>query len=191
MNKFMCKNKNWVDVLKNPLYRKKILIVLAIIVVLGPLLFFKVLTPIFHRLGKVNKENTKNKIIIVRMKGLINEQEELEKSFDDLSRKIQAKLPSEREESQFLTEIGRVANETNVYISVMNPLPYKDLDDFKELSVEIDLEANLGNLVRFLYLMRKSSVVLVANSLKLEPKSERSALLKAHLVISTIFLKEK
>ncbi|MCK5214232.1 MAG: type 4a pilus biogenesis protein PilO [Candidatus Omnitrophica bacterium] len=191
MNKFMCKNKNWVDVLKNPLYRKKILIVLAIIVVLGPLLFFKVLTPIFHRLGKVNKEITKNKIIIVRMKGLINEQEELEKSFDDLSRKIQAKLPSEREESQFLTEIGRVANETNVYISVMNPLPYKDLDDFKELSVEIDLEANLGNLVRFLYLMRKSSVVLVANSLKLEPKSERSALLKAHLVISTIFLKEK
>lgn len=191
MNKFMCKNKNWVDVLKNPLYRKKILIVLAIIVVLGPLLFFKVLTPIFHRLGKVNNEITKNKIIIVRMKGLINEQEELEKSFDDLSRKIQAKLPSEREESQFLTEIGRVANETNVYISVMNPLPYKDLDDFKELSVEIDLEANLGNLVRFLYLMRKSSVVLVANSLKLEPKSERSALLKAHLVISTIFLKEK
>jgi Tfp pilus assembly protein PilO len=191
MNLNRLKNIQWVDVLRNPLHRKKILITLAIIVILGPFLFFKVLSPVFRHLSTVNKEISKNKKMIVGMKRLINEQEELEKSFDELSRNIQAKLPSEREESQFLSEIGRVANETNVYISVMNPLPYKDLDDFKELSVEINLEANLGNLVRFLYLMRKSSVVLVANRLKLEPKSERSALLKAHLVISTIFLKEK
>jgi Tfp pilus assembly protein PilO len=112
------------------------------------------------------------------------------RKFSALGKKIQAKLPLSGE-SEFLTELGRVAEETNVHIETMNPRPFRDLDFFKELSVEIDMEANLGNLVRFLYQMRKSSVVLVANRLRLKPKSERSALLKGHLVISTIFLKEK
>lgn len=53
------------------------------------------------------------------------------------------------------------------------------------------MEANLGNLVRFLYEIRKSSVVLVVNKLELTPKSERSSLLKGKLIISTIFLKER
>ena len=85
----------------------------------------------------------------------------------------------------------RVARETSVHISSMNTKPPRDLDYFRELSVEINMEANLGNLVRFLYKMRKSSVVLVADSLALEPKSRRSALLKGHLIVSTIFMKEK
>jgi Tfp pilus assembly protein PilO len=122
---------------------------------------------------------------------LIQQKDKLTEKFSSLSKKIQAKLPLERKEGEFLTEIDKVAEETNVHIETMNPRPLRDLGFFKELSVEIDMEANLGNLVRFLYQMRKSSVVLVANRLRLKPKSERSALLKGHLVISTIFLKEQ
>jgi len=137
-------------------------------------------------------EQIRQKNEAIKEYGYILQQEDaLKDSFARLSHQIQTEIPVEREESQFLIEIGNVATDTNVHISTMNPRPFKDFDSFKELSVEIEMEANLGNLTRFLYEMRKSSVVLVVNSLNLEPKSERSALLKGHLIISTMFLKNK
>ena len=114
--------------------------------------------------------------IIKRSESIVSQEEALTQRFEYLTKKIQARLPVEREESQFLNEIQKVAQENSIHIASMNPLPLKDLGSFKELSVEIDMEANLGNLVRFLYYMRKSSVVLVANRLRLQPKSQRSAL---------------
>jgi Tfp pilus assembly protein PilO len=121
---------------------------------------------------------------------LIEDSRELNGLFEKLSQNIRDRLPLDRKEGEFLTEIDRVAQDTNVRIKSMNPRPAKDLGPFKELSVEIDMEANLGNLIRFLYNMREASVVLVANRIKLEPKSQRSALIEGDLVISSIFLKE-
>lgn len=171
--------------------REKTLLVIAVLVILIGSLYTSIIVPFFKKIRSLNSEIIQNQKLIERMQKEASQQIELEKKFSFLARKIKAKLPFKREESQFLSEIGKVAKETNIHISLMNPLPSKDIGNFKEFSVEIDMEANLGNLVRFLYQMRKSSVVLVANKLELQPKSERSALLKGKLIISTIFLKEK
>jgi len=171
--------------------REKILLIVAVVVVLVPTAYFKIFTPFIDKWTNQSLEIKKDKEIIKKLKDEISQKDNLTKEFSLLTKKIRAKLPLEREENQFLAEIGKVSQDTDVHIITMNPLLSKNLGVFKELSVEIDMEANLGNLVRFLYQMRKSSVVLVANKLSLEPKSRRSALLKGNLTISTIFLKEK
>jgi hypothetical protein len=170
---------------------KKDRIIFAVsMLIVTPLIYFNLLNPYFRKWSEQSAAIKERKVLWKKAKDAIGRSDELTEKFSMLSKKIQAKLPPEREESQFLTEIGRVAHDTNVHIVTMNPLPFKDIGSFKEFSVEIDMEANLGNLVRFLYQMRKSSVALVANRLRLRPKSERSALLKGHLIISTIFLKK-
>jgi len=144
--------------------------------------------------GKWAEQSTKIRAktkLLKKYQALIQSEDKLQKSLDQMTRRVQAQLPAGREESGFLTEIGNVAQETNIHIETMNPLPLRNLGAFRELSVEIDMEANLGNLTRFLYLLRESSAVLAVDTLRLQPKSERSALLKAHLVISTIFMKDK
>ncbi len=171
--------------------KEKILFIIVALVLLGGFSYLSTVAPFLKKINSLNSEIIRNQKLIEKMQREASQQTELEKEFSSLAKKIRAKLPFKREESQFLSEIGKVAKETNIHISLMNPLPSKDIGNFKELSVEIDMEANLGNLVRFLYQMRKSSVVLVANKLQLEPKSERSALLKGKLIISTIFLKEE
>jgi hypothetical protein len=171
--------------------RTTILLLLAGGLLFGQLFIFKILFPLGKRWGQQSLDIRTKRELLKKSRDLIKQQQELAETFASLSNKVQAKLPPEREESQFLTEIGNVAQETNMHIASMNPRPFRDLGAFKELSVEIDMEANLGNLVRFLYLMRASSVVLVANELNIQPKEERSALLKGRLVISTIFLKDK
>lgn len=171
--------------------REKIIFVIVITLLLGALAFAKLFLPLVKKWSQQTREIRQKKELIKRDRALIGQKDELTRRFSSLSRKIQAKLPLGSGESEFLTELGRVAEQTNVHIETMNPRPFRDLGFFKELSVEIDMQANLGNLIRFLYQMRKSSVVLVANRLSLKPKSERSALLEGHLVISTIFLKEK
>jgi len=171
--------------------REKILLLAALVVILIPIIYFKITTPFVNKCKSQSLEIKKDKEIIKKMKDEISQKDNLTKEFSLLTKKIRAKLPLEREENQFLAEIGKVSQDTDVHIITMNPLLSKNLGVFKELSVEIDMEANLGNLVRFLYQMRRSSVVLVANKLALEPKSKRSALLKGNLIISTIFLKRK
>ena len=171
--------------------REKTLIFATTAVVLISITYFKVFAPFINKWKDQSLQIRKNEEIIRRMKREISQKKNLTEKFSSLTKKIRAKLPLEREENQFLAEIGKVARDTDVHIITMNPLLSKNLGVFKELSVEIAMEANLGNLVRFLYQMRKSSVVLVANKLGLEPKSRRSALLKGNLTISTIFLKEK
>ena len=152
---------------------------------------FKVLAPFPSKWQKQSDQIREKYKLTKQYEQLIRQESALYKDFDTLNRQIQTEIPVEREESQFLTEIGKVASNTNVHIFTMNPRPFKDFGSFKELSVEIEMETNLGNLARFLYYIKKSSVVLVADRLSLQPKSERSALLKGHLVISTIFLKDK
>jgi Tfp pilus assembly protein PilO len=171
--------------------REKILFLLAILSIVVPIVCFKIVIPYINKWHQQTVQINQKKELIKKAQEIITKKDSLTKRFSVLSKKIQAKLPLERKESEFLTEIGRVAENTYVHIETMNPLPFRDLDFFKELSVEINMEANLGNLARFLYEMRKSSVVLIANRLRLKPKSTRSALLKGHLVISTIFLKER
>ncbi len=171
--------------------RRKIVITISLIIFVTFILYLGFFLPFSKRLNQLNSEITNNEKIIKRLKKELEEKEILEKEFSSLTKKIKARLPFQREESQFLSEIEKVAKENNIHINLLTTLPSKDIGEFKELSVEIDMEANLGNLVRFLYEMRKSSVVLVANKLELTPKSERSALLKGRLIISTIFLKEK
>ncbi|MCP4650979.1 MAG: hypothetical protein GY853_13005 [PVC group bacterium] len=171
-------------------HRKKILMAAACGVIIV-LISSKIISPFSRNWTRQTSEIKKKKILLEKSREIIGQKEELTKRFSDLSRKVQAKLSLERGENTFLNAIGSVAEYTNVHVETMNPLPLRDLGAFNEVSVEINMQANLGNLVRFLYQMRKSSVVLVAKKLRLEPKSERSALLKCHLVISTILLKEQ
>ena len=171
--------------------REKHLFAVAVLCVGVPLVFAVVGKPLSRAWSEQSHRLRDKQARISTLRSLIRQEKDLNAAFDALTTKIQARLPYGREESQFLNEIGSVAKSTNVHIAAMNPLPIHDLGAFREMSVEIDMEANLGNVVRFLYYMRQASVVLVANKLVLEPKEERSALLRGHLVISTIFMKKQ
>jgi len=169
---------------------RKNLIALAVLIA-GGMIFFLLFKPFGGKWAEQSAKIRAKTKLLKKYQHLIRSEDKLQESLDQLTRRVQAQMPAGREESGFLTEIGNVAQETNIHIETMNPLPLRNLGAFRELSVEIDMEANLGNLTRFLYLLRESSAVLVADTLRLQPKSERSALLKAHLVISTIFMKDK
>jgi Tfp pilus assembly protein PilO len=169
---------------------KTILIISAGIVAII-LIYIVLIAPFLTKYNEQDTQINQKLALIKKNQIIVNQKTALNEAYSLINQKIQAKLPAERGQSNFLTAIGEVAKKTDIHIESMNPQPLRELGFSDELSVEINMEANLGNIVRFLYEMRKSSVVLVANRLKLQPKSERSALLKGHLVISTIFLKEQ
>ncbi|MFH1062898.1 MAG: type 4a pilus biogenesis protein PilO [Candidatus Omnitrophota bacterium] len=171
--------------------KSKPILVLSASIIAIILVYIAIISPFLTKWKEQDTQIKQKLALIEKSQEIIKQQGDLNESYSIINRKIQAKLPSERGQSNFLTAIGEVAKKTDIHIESMNPQPLRELGFSNELSVEINMEANLGNIVRFLYEMRKSSVVLVANRLKLQPKSERSALLKGHLVISTIFLKEQ
>ncbi len=125
-----------------------------------------------------------------RAQRLIEERVQLTERLNALNRNLLTRIPLARKEGEFLSEIGKVAQQTNVLLLRLDPQGSRDYGPFTELSVELDAEANLGNLVRFLYDIRESSVLLVVEKMRLQPKADRSALLKSYLVISSLFAKE-
>lgn len=171
--------------------KNKIILILIASITAISLFYVAIINPFTIKWNEQDSQLKQKSALLKKNQARIKQKDALTESYSIINQKIQAKLPSDRGHSNFLIAIGEVAKKTNIRIESMNPQPLRELGFSDELSVEINMEANLGNLVRFLYEMRKSSVVLVANRLQLQPKSERSALLKGHLVISTIFLKEQ
>jgi len=91
-----------------------------------------------------------------------------------------------------LTEsIQKIAQDTGVQVRAIQTSLLQDLNFSQELFLEVNLEAPLGDLVRFIYELKNSSEFIDINRLKLQPRTEGSEFLKSQLIVSTLFLKER
>jgi Tfp pilus assembly protein PilO len=170
--------------------REMRLVLTALVLIAGAVAFAALVRPMW-RLWQENQTRIRQVTAETqRTQQLIEERKELTQRLQTLNRNLLTRLPLARKESAFLSEIGKVAEQANVHILRLNPRGTRDYGPFTELAVELDAEANLGNLVRFLYDIRESSVLLVIDEMRLQPKADRSALLKSSLIISSLFAKE-
>lgn len=109
--------------------------------------------------------------------------------YASLNKELPTILPSIHTTDIFIDHLKTTAADKEVKIQSIADYKVADLGSFKELSLAISLESNLENIVSFIYTLRKESVILV-QSLKLYPINQGSELLKADLILSTVFVKE-
>ncbi|MCF7872904.1 MAG: type 4a pilus biogenesis protein PilO [Candidatus Omnitrophica bacterium] len=163
----------------------------AAVLILGLFVFDRlVLNPLLGKLsslntnGKLKERELSNALQLIAQKELINSE------YEKYTKNIKQTLSNEKETAQLLSEIEKIAKETDVSLTRMKPSRIKEEDFYKEYIVQVEAEAVISNLVEFLYKLERTSKLIRAGEFRLVPKQKNSAVLKMDLTIKSITVVE-
>ncbi len=99
------------------------------------------------------------------------------------------KISSDEEEAaKIFGEIEELARKSAVYLVDMKPQPPRQVDFYREYTVEIKAEGEMESLISFLYQLNNSPQLLCAERLRLNLKERESSLVKASMLITKILI---
>ncbi len=90
----------------------------------------------------------------------------------------------EEEMAKFLREIERYASRCAVYIVDIKPQPVMNIDFYKKCVVEIEAEAGMEALIKFIYQIESSNKLLKVERLQLTSAKTTPSTIKANAVIT-------
>ncbi|HAH21273.1 MAG: hypothetical protein A2Y00_02430 [Omnitrophica WOR_2 bacterium GWF2_43_52] len=88
-----------------------------------------------------------------------------------------------------LKEVEDLANKSQVYLIDIKPAGFKDSGSIREYTISLNCEAQMGQLVEFMYSIEKSSLLLSIDKYQLSPKAKESSLARCSMSVSKITLR--
>jgi hypothetical protein len=99
------------------------------------------------------------------------------------------RMKSEDEEvTLLLKEIEGIANKTAISLIDMKPSGLKSSGQYKKFMVNLNCEAQMEQLIDFMYNIENSKELLVIEKYQITPKSKESSIAKCSMVIAKIFM---
>lgn len=118
----------------------------------------------------------------------VNQQEQITAEFEKYAEYIARSGSDEEEVAKILGEIESLARQSNVYLANMKPQTPKEVDFYMEYAVEIEAEAEIGPLTKFLHQLNASGQLLRVEKLRLSSKKKGDKTLKASMLITRILV---
>lgn len=143
-----------------------------------------VLHPIFSKLKSMDEEIHKNEQGIRRSLQILSQKEDILSERKKYSHLIEGDVSEEEEAVSILKEIEGIANKSSVYLVDLKPAGLKKADNMSKYIVNLNLEAQMEQLVNFMYEVEASGKWLSIEKYEILPKSKDSSIAKCNLVVS-------
>ncbi len=184
----MLKLKAVYSVLSRLSKREKLVLYGAVLFVFLMLLDRMIIYPVFHRMEYLDEE-IKNRESIVRKNMHILAQKDRILSESTKYAPFLSSLKSEEEEiTSLLKEVEVLANKASVYLVDLKPVGSKDVGTSKKYIVSLNCEAQMEQVINFMYSIENSSKLLLIEKYQITPKSRDSSVAKCSLTISKIVM---
>ena len=131
---------------------------------------------------KISEKQLAHDLRNVRLQGPITEK------FEQYAPYVERSGSDEEEVAKILGEIESLARQSNVYLANVKPLTSKEIEFYIEYAVEIEAEADIERLTRFLYDLNMSNQLLRVEKLRLSSQKKGEKTLKASLLITRILV---
>jgi Tfp pilus assembly protein PilO len=92
----------------------------------------------------------------------------------------------EEEVAYLLGEVEKLARKTSLYIVDMKPLGVSEDSVSRKYSVDLNCEAQMEQIMSFMYEVENSSVLFFVESFNITPKSSDSSIAKCNMRISSV-----
>ncbi|MFH0738725.1 MAG: hypothetical protein V2A59_02560 [Candidatus Omnitrophota bacterium] len=182
----MLKLKALYSILTRLSKREKIILYGAALFMFLVLLDRMIIYPVFHRLESLDEE-IKQKEYTVRKNIHILAQKDKILSESAKYAPFLSSLKSEEEEiSSLLKEVETQANKASVYLVDLKPAGSKDIGTSKKYLVNLNCEAQMEQVISFMYNIENSNKLLIIEKYQITPKSRDSSVAKCSLTISKI-----
>jgi chorismate mutase len=167
--------------------KDRIFFYIAVLVVSLLILDRAIISPVFSKIISLNKEiqdkqaNIKKNLRILAQKDKILTQGAKYSSFLGDS-----KLTDDEQVTQVLKELESLASKSSVYLVDMKPAGIKESGSSKKIFINLNCEAQMEQLVDFMYNMENSDSLIFIEKYQLTPKSKESSVAKCSISVNKV-----
>ena len=168
--------------------REKILFWICVAAATFALVTHYVVGPFLAKWQEVETAIGQNELMLAKGTRSMAREDVLTLAYENVRGQILSEGSTEEEISAFLSEIESLSG-GEIRITNIKPRSIDEGETMKQLSIELDLEAEIIPLSRFIHGLYESPMLLEVLQLDLSPKGVGSEVLKGHLIVSRILLR--
>lgn len=166
---------------------KNILISIAALLFLYFVYSF-VFSPLLERISALNKEIEARELKLTKNQKILSKEKFVSSDIKIYEKYLKQNSSDEQEMASILSEIEAVAHQLNIRINDMKPHKVKKIDFYNSFSVDIETEAALQEIAKFIYTLQTPPHLLKADKVRLEKQVSTSPTLKGHLLVTKILI---
>ncbi|HPT39483.1 MAG TPA: GspMb/PilO family protein [Candidatus Omnitrophota bacterium] len=164
--------------------KDKIIFYIAVFVVSLMVLDRAIISPVFNKIRSLNKEVKdeqatikKNLRILAQKDRILSEGAKYSSFLGD------AQLSDDEQITLVLKEIESLASKSSVYLVDMKPSGTKESGSSKRIMINLNCEAQMEQLVDFMYNLENSNILLSIEKYQLTPKTKESSVAKCSISV--------
>jgi len=172
---------------KNISRREKFLGAGTIGITLIALTYSFVMEPLAKRWNVLDREVRSKEILLAKSTRILRSKDIIEKVHSEYIRFFQKeKLTPEEESAVALSNIEKIARETNVRITNIKPLAVKGFKAYNKFTFRVTTESRIDELTKFIYNLQSSEQLLKVERMALMSKEREPDTIKGILHITKI-----
>ncbi|MCM8791981.1 MAG: type 4a pilus biogenesis protein PilO [Candidatus Omnitrophica bacterium] len=145
-----------------------------------------VIGPIILRIDTLNKEIFEKQNAINRSLQILAQREKIKQQINKMSIFLENLRSSSDEMTSLLKEVERLANKSAVYLVDMKPGGLKEAGFFKKYVINLNCEAQMPQLVEFMYNIESSHRLMTIEKYEITPKSKETGVASCTMTITKI-----
>ncbi len=166
--------------------REKLTLYVAAIFIGLALMDRIIVGPIFSRLKLLDDRIKTQEESIRKNARIVSEKDRVMASVKEYSIYARKARSQEEESATLLDEVERLARKTSLYVVDMKPLAMEEDAVSRKYAVDLNCEAQMEQIMNFMYEVESSKGLLVVESFNITPKSKDSSIAKCNMKISSV-----
>jgi len=168
--------------------KEKIGLYLAVIVVLLAFLDQIVVKPIRNKVARLNQKIQICEEELKRDLQSLSEKKSISREYEKYARYVTKAGSDEEEVAKILAEIEELARKSTVNLVDITPQTPGEFDFYREYTAEIEIEGKTGAVVKFLYELNNSALLLRTQKVRLTLRSRKLLNITAVILVTKILI---
>ncbi|MFH1339457.1 MAG: type 4a pilus biogenesis protein PilO [Candidatus Omnitrophota bacterium] len=163
--------------------REKIIFYVALGFFVLTILDRLIIYPVLSKVRSLSEEIREEKAQIKKDLHILAQKERVIEESKKYARYSIQDLSTEEVTTSLLKEIGDLANKTGVYLLDIKPTGVKEGTVFRKYYVSLSCEAQMEQIINFMYSLESSNSLLRVEKYNISPKSEGSSIARCSMII--------
>lgn len=118
----------------------------------------------------------------------LNEKRAISREYEKYTQYVTKAGSDEEEVAKVLAEIEGLARKSNVHLVDITPQAPQEVDFYKEYAAELEIEGTMDSVVKFLYQLNNSTLLLRAQKLRISLRTPGSSDVSALILVTKILV---
>ncbi len=166
--------------------RERLIFYAALIFVSLTLLDRLILSPVFSRMKTLDREMQETETEIRNDLRILSHKDRIGRESKEYSSFFESSTTDEGEMTSILKEVENIASRSSIYLIDLKPAEITESGISRVYKVNLNCEAQMEQLVDFMYNIENSNKLLVIEKYQINPKSKESSIARCRMTISKV-----